>query len=118
MDTDMQLDLVGLRAYKNKVVNIYLFFDVKDAYKILADFLRDYGQYTGKPEEYANAYNWKAGDVTLSLKYDPNIDKGVAIFTHDPLTQEIADRRKKKEQIELLTSSVMAYANLASNNKP
>jgi len=118
MDTDMQLDMVGLRTYKNRIVNIYLFFNVKDAYKILAAFLRNYGQYTEKPIEYANIYNWNAGDVTLSLKYNPDIDKGVAIFSFNPLTNEIADMRRKQEQIERVTASVMAYANLPGNNKP
>jgi hypothetical protein len=115
MDTSLKLDLVGLRTYKNKVVNIYLFFDVKDAYKVLANFLRLYGQYTDKPDEYANLYNWSAGDVALSLKYNADVDKGVAIFSYKPLVKEIAERRVKREKMEQIIASINPYASSATN---
>jgi len=41
------LDAIGFRVYKNKIVNIYLFFKMTDAYKILDYFLKAYGPLQG-----------------------------------------------------------------------
>src|ERR1700761_9244612 len=38
VDSNMQYEQIGLRVFKGKIVNIYLFFSVKDAYKVLRNF--------------------------------------------------------------------------------
>ncbi|MGN6180508.1 MAG: hypothetical protein ACTHNW_15075 [Mucilaginibacter sp.] len=96
IDSGLKLDMVGIRTYKNKIVNIYLFFAEKDAYKVLSNFLKNYGQFTGKPLEYGNVYDWNTQSVKLSLSYNSNVDEGVAVFTFKPLAASIQDTNRKK----------------------
>jgi hypothetical protein len=110
------LDMIGIRTYKNKVVNIYLFFKREDGDSILKEFLTNYGSVFSKPNERINVYNWNANIVNLSLMYQANVDLGVAVFTYNPLLQFIAAEKrlsavrnaKKQEEIqalELLTNA-------------
>jgi hypothetical protein len=106
IDSSLKLNVIGIRTYKNKIVNIYLFFAEKDAYKVLSNFLQNYGQYTRKPVEYADIYNWNTQSVSLSLSYNANIDMGVAIFTFKPLAATVqADRRKRDITLASLQAS-------------
>ncbi|WPV01527.1 hypothetical protein SNE26_07045 [Mucilaginibacter sp. cycad4] len=84
------LDAIGFRTYKNKIVNIYLFFKMTDAYKILGDFLKAYGPFTGRPNNYADIYNWDTSALNLSLRYQVKTEMGVAIFSSKHLESEIA----------------------------
>lgn len=107
IDSNLKLDMVGIRTYKSKVVNIYLFFSEKDAYKVLDNFLRNYGQFTGKPVEYADIYDWNTQSVKLSLTYNAEIDKGVAVFTFKPLVANIqSDIKKKRDAVTLQASNI------------
>lgn len=108
IDSTLKLDMVGIRTYKNKIVNIYLFFDQKDAYKVLGNFLRTYGQYTEKPVEYADIYYWNTPNVSLSLTYTPDVDKGVAVFTFKPLLASVLndDKRRQLPPANLQASNV------------
>jgi hypothetical protein len=110
------LDMIGIRTYKNSIVNIYLFFKKEDGDKILKEFLINYGSVFSKPNERINVYNWNANVVNLSLMYQANVDYGVAVFTYNPLLQFIAQEKKlsairnakKQEEIqarELLTNT-------------
>lgn len=87
------LDAIGFRAYKNKIVNIYLFFRMTDAYKILSDFLKAYGPFTARPNAYADIYNWDTRALNLSLRYQVKTKMGVAIFSNKSLENEIAANR-------------------------
>lgn len=107
IDSNLKLDMVGVRTYKNKVVNIYLFFAETDAYKVLSNFLQQYGQFTDKPVKNADVYNWNTPTVTLSLSYNADIDKGVAIFTFKPLQGNISVTNKQK----------LATVNLQASNR-
>jgi len=89
MENGLLLDVIGIRAYKNKIVNIYLFFKKSDSYKILYDFLVYYGNFTNKPYEYKDIYNWNSSLVSLALLYEARVNMGVAIFTSNPLKREI-----------------------------
>ena len=89
MENGLVLDMIGIRAYKNKIVNIYLFFKKTDAYKLLYDFLIFYGNFTNKPYEFKDIYNWNSSSVSLSLLYEARVDTGVAIFTSNSLKREI-----------------------------
>jgi response regulator of citrate/malate metabolism len=109
IDSTLKLDMVGIRTYKNKIVNIYLFFNQKDAYKVLQNFLQNYGQYTQKPIEYADVYCWNTDKVSLSLSYSADVDKGVAVFTFNPMLQNIQSDDKRR-------SIRLAAANLQASN--
>ncbi|XHR97736.1 hypothetical protein ACFJIV_14375 [Mucilaginibacter sp. UC70_90] len=87
------LDAIGFRTYKNKIVNIYLFFKMTDAYKILGDFLKAYGPFTARPNAYADIYNWDTSALNLSLRYQVKTEMGVAIFSNKNLENEIAANR-------------------------
>lgn len=87
------LDAIGFRVYKNKIVNIYLFFKMTDAYKILDYFLKAYGPFTGRPNAYADIYNWDTSALNLSLRYQVKTEMGVAIFSNKNLENEIAANR-------------------------
>jgi len=86
---------IGLRTYKNKIVNAYLFFYQSDGYKPLNVFLTRYGQFTDRVNDYADVYNRKTDKLTLSLKYQINVDMG-AIFTNTTLASAINERNKSK----------------------
>jgi hypothetical protein len=111
IDTDLRLDGIGLRAYKDKIVDIYLFFRMNDSYKLLSKFLKDYGQFTDKPHEYEDIYNWNTGPVTLSLKYAAQIDMGIAVYTNNPLMKEVAAAREVRD----LRTARVAAAQLQAN---
>lgn len=86
------LDLVGIRTYKNKIVNIYLFFKREDGYEILRDFIDDYGQPGRKTGDFI--YDWETNVVNLSLRYKPNIyDLGVAIYSFNSLEYKLSLKR-------------------------
>jgi len=93
---DLNLDLIGIRTYKNKVVNIYLFFKLSDGYKILDAFLTNYGLFTDRPYNYADIYDWNSSTVNLSLRYNVKVDMGVAIFTCNRLEHEIELMKTKQ----------------------
>jgi len=108
IDSTLKLDMVGIRTYKNRIVNIYLFFPEKDAYKVLSNFLKNYGQFTEKPVEYANVYDWNTQSVKLSLSYDTNVDEGVAVFTFTPLLASIQDtNRRKRDAVTLQAYNIL-----------
>ena len=100
IDTTLFLDVVGVRTYKNKIVNVYLFFKKADGYKILSRFLADYGTFTAKPDDYKDVYNWDTRQLSLSLKYELNVDLGIATFTCNNLEKEIKTRREKYQTMQ------------------
>jgi hypothetical protein len=104
VDSDMELQQVGLRVFKNKIVNIYLFFNIKDSYKILRDFLKDYGQFNELPKEYASIYVWNTRKVGLSLEYQADVETGVAIFTSNDLVKDIEDMKARKKFLDSIAS--------------
>lgn len=114
VDSDFKLAQIGIRAYKNQIVNIYLFFDINDAYKILRDFLANYGQFNELPQEYADIYNWNTSKLNVSLKYQAKIDIGVAIFTCNELTEEI-DNMKQEQRQRFLYQTVQSLASNADD---
>ena len=82
------LDLVGIRTYKNKIVNIYLFFKREDGYKILHDFMDNYGQPSSKTGDFI--YDWETNSVNLSLRYKANTDDlGVVIYSVNGLENKL-----------------------------
>jgi len=93
---DLKLDLIGIRTYKNKIVNIYLFFKLSDGYKILRVLLTNYGLFTDRPYDYADIYNWDSSTINLSLRYNVKVDLGVAIFTCNRLENEIELMKAKQ----------------------
>jgi hypothetical protein len=90
---DLYLDMIGLRTYKNRIVNIYVFFKRSDGYKVFRDFLSTFGVFTSKPNDYADIYNWTTTTVNLSLRYEDKIDLGVAVFTCNPMVREMNVRK-------------------------
>ncbi|MDB4903815.1 MAG: hypothetical protein JWQ63_3096 [Mucilaginibacter sp.] len=100
LNNDLYLELVGLRTYKNKVVNIYLFFKKKDGYKVLRSFLSSYGLFTSKPNDYVDIYSWNSSTINLTLKYELDAELGVAVFSCNSLEKEI-EAMKIKRMINL-----------------
>ncbi len=96
LDTDLNIQLIGLRTYKDKVVNIYLFFKLSDGYKMLHNFLTNYGLFTSKPSDYVDIYNWNSNKINLSLRYEVKVDLGVAIFTCNQLEDEIGTMKQRQ----------------------
>ncbi|MDB5004494.1 MAG: hypothetical protein JWQ34_2719 [Mucilaginibacter sp.] len=95
ISNDISLDLIGIRTYKNKIINIYLFFPRVSSYKILYDFLVSYGNFTYRPSSYNDIYYWDSSAVSLSLLYEAKVDMGVAIFTCNQLNKAmLADKLK------------------------
>jgi len=92
---DLYLDLIGIRTFRNRVVNIYLFFKKKEGYKALRSFLSSYGLFTSKPNDYVDIYNWDSTSISLSLQYELNSELGVAVFTCTSLQKEIEAMKLK-----------------------
>jgi|GEM_PF-1296200 hypothetical protein len=105
VDSDFNLQQVAIRTYKNKIVNIYLFFKMTDSYKALRDFLKDYGQFNELPKEYAAIYNWNTSSVNLSLKYEAKTDYGIAVFTCNELQRDIETMKESQKVFENFTQS-------------
>jgi len=91
INNNLALDMIGIRTYKNKIVNIYLFFRKADGYKMLSDLLTNYGVVFTKPDENKNIYNWDCKTINLCLLFEANTEDGVAIFTCNPLEQYMAE---------------------------
>jgi hypothetical protein len=108
VDTDLNLEKIALRTYKNKIVNIYIFFKITDSYKVLRNFLNLYGQFTDLPYAYTDIYDWNSRTVSLSLKYANKVELGVAVFTCNPLVNDINtmkdDRKVLIAKMQLLAS--------------
>jgi hypothetical protein len=102
INANLMIQSIGLRTYKNKIVNVYLFFYRSDGYKLLNVFLTRYGQFTDRVSDYADVYNWKTDKLTLSLKYQLNVDMGVAIFTNTALASAINERNKSIARLRQL----------------
>jgi hypothetical protein len=81
----LMLDRVGLRTYNNQIVDIYLFFKSADGYKVLKNFIANYGACNDRPADFT--YIWNTGDVSLSLHYEEGLDLGVAIFSSKKMKQ-------------------------------
>ncbi|GAB3907001.1 hypothetical protein [Mucilaginibacter boryungensis] len=103
---DLNLSMIGVRTYKNKIVNIYLFFPKKDGSKMLSTFIATYGGYFTKPDEDTNIYTWDSKKVSLSLMYQADVEYGVAIFTYKSLAEYIVEVKE-----------LAAMKNRAQNNK-
>lgn len=102
----LETDLIGIRVFRNKVVNIYVFFKRKDGFNVLSNFLASYGTFTSKPDNYADVYNWDTQSISLSLKYELKVDLGVAIFSSRKDTQQFVELKRR--------ASIMASAPLLS----
>jgi hypothetical protein len=107
MGDNLTLNLIGFRTFKNKIVNIYLFFKRADGYKVLSNFISTYGVFTERPDSYMDIYNWNSSKVTLSLRYELKLDYGVAIFTSKSVEQEIETMKEIKamKKMEALQAS-------------
>lgn len=81
----LMLDRVGLRTYNNRIVEIYLFFRYADGYKVLKNFIANYGACNDLPADFT--YIWNTGDVNLSLHYEEGLDLGVAVFSSKKMRQ-------------------------------
>lgn len=64
-----------------------------EAYKILDYFLKAFGPFTGRPNAYADIYNWDTTALNLSSRYQVKTEMGVAIFSNKNLENEIAANR-------------------------
>lgn len=98
MGDGLFLNLVGLRTYKNKIVNIYLFFPRDAGYDVLQKFKAEFGKFTNAPGDFM--YDWKINGVTLSLRYEHPIDMGVAIFTCDNIARQVAQDDRKRNALK------------------
>jgi hypothetical protein len=117
MANNLNLDMVTIRTYKNKIVNIYLFFDKHDSYKILSDFLTQYGQFNDKPYEYTDIYNWNTSNVNLSLKYAAKINEGIAVFTNNPLVAEIQYQKQLEQNKSALTMATYLACSVVADTQ-
>jgi hypothetical protein len=95
----LSLNRVGLRTYKDKIVNIYLFFSRNKGYEILKDFEANYGKFTDSPGDFM--YDWHANGLTLALRYGVDIAMGVAIFTSENIEKQLAEDDKKRREQQL-----------------
>jgi hypothetical protein len=115
MADSVNLDMIGIRTYKDRVVNIYVFFKMSDAYKVLNNFISTYGQFTERPDNYADVYNWNTNTVNLSLNYQYKGDLGVATFTSKPVENEIASDKLKAATLAAIQAD-QTYQTLSANN--
>ncbi|HEX8022664.1 hypothetical protein [Mucilaginibacter sp.] len=110
--SDKPLDLEGgltashicIRTYQDKIVNIYVFFNRDQGYKMLSKFLHWYGTFTAKPNDYQDVYLWESRTVKLLLSYHPDDEQGIAVYTSVALTNAI-NAQNAKRLTQLLTSN-------------
>jgi hypothetical protein len=89
------LKQVGLRTYKDRIVNIYLFFPRGAGHDMLKYFEANYGKSTDVPGEFM--FDWKTTGVTLSLRYNQPSEMGIAIFSSDNIAEQMAGENKLKK---------------------
>jgi len=90
--SNLNLDLVGIRVYKHKIINIYLFFKKELGFDVFQSFEGNYGGCTERISDFT--YRWETDNVKLYLEYDKG-DLGLAIFSCKKLYREI-DRNNSK----------------------
>lgn len=95
---------ICVRTYEHKVVNIYVFFNRDQGYKMLRNFLHWYGTFTAKPNDYQDVYMWESRTVKLLLSFHPDDEQGIAVYTSVPLTNTL-NARNAKRLSQLLTSN-------------
>jgi hypothetical protein len=93
---DLKIKFIAIRAYKYKIVNIYVLFDRSEGFKVLNDFLARYGQFTCRPNAYADVFEWDCSSVNLLLKYQLDVDFGIAVYTCKALDREIKEKTKQQ----------------------
>lgn len=104
---DAKIKFIAVRAYKYNIVNIYVIFNKSDGFEVLNDFLARYGQFTSRPDAYADVFEWDSSSVHLSLKYQLDIDFGIAVYTCKALDEQIKARMKQR----LLQQKTLAEGN-------
>ncbi len=104
---DLKIKFIAIRVYNYKIVNIYVLFDKSDGFKVLENFLTRYGQFTSRPDAYADVFEWDCSLVNLSLKYQLDADFGIAVYTCKALEAEI----KEKRELQLLQQKILADCN-------
>jgi len=92
-DSNLDLDLVGIRVYKNKIINIYLFFKKENGFQVFQAFESNYGGYTQRTSDFT--YNWETDNVRLYLEYDKQ-DLGIAIYSCKQLYQELDQKKSNR----------------------
>ncbi|MFD2146945.1 hypothetical protein [Mucilaginibacter antarcticus] len=118
LDNDVRLNMIGVRTFKNKIVNIYLFFPKENGYKIVKEFIANYGGFFSKPDANADIYKWDSETVNLSVMYQADVEDGVAIFTSKPLVQHISQEkeaiaaRKKAKEMQATKAAAAAAKNV------
>ncbi|UOE48044.1 hypothetical protein MTO98_26895 [Mucilaginibacter sp. SMC90] len=95
---------ICIRSYENRVVNIYVFFNRDQGYKMLSKFLHWYGTFTAKPNDYQDVYMWESRTVKLMLSFHPDDEQGIAVYTSVPLTN-VLNAKNAKRLTQLLTSN-------------
>lgn len=103
-EDDIKLDLVGLRSYNNRIVNIYLFFKAEDGFKMLRIFRKYFGNPTRHPADFM--YDWTGSEVSLQLRFQNKGDLGLAVFSSNEITQQVAAARIARKQLD--ANSMMA----------
>lgn len=109
----LKLDLVGLRSYDNRIVNVYLFFKIDDGFKMLKALQNYFGAPTEHPGDFM--YDWTGDNVDLKLRFETKSDLGVAIISSKKIEREMneaTDLRRKKEG-----EAIIAAASTGSSPK-
>lgn len=104
----LKLDRVGFRAYNNQIVEIYLFFNHQDGYKVLKTFTDKFGTCSNRPTDFT--YIWNTGDVSLSLRYREDLDLGVAVFSSNKLEHILQQNTMKTAATQKAIASSVSIA--------
>lgn len=102
------LNKVGFRTYKTQIAEIYLFFRHEDGYKVLKDFVANYGSWNSRPTDFT--YIWEIGDVSLSLCYKDDLELGVAIFSSKKMQQLIQQYSIRTAAIQRAIATSLSIA--------
>ena len=92
-ENNLDLNMVGLRVYNGKIINIYLFFKKENGYQIFQSFESKFGNCTARTGDFT--YSWDTYNVKLYLEYDKEY-LGVAIYSCKKLYQEIAQNNERR----------------------
>jgi hypothetical protein len=92
---------VCIRTYKNKIVNIYIFFSKNYGYALLRNFLTLYGLFTSKPDDYLDFYKWTSKSVDLTLRYEPKKSLGMAIYTWNEINDNLTHKSLEQVNVNL-----------------
>lgn len=96
INNQVHLKNVTIRAFKGKVLNIFLSVENQDAFELYKVFTEAFGRYSDRPNQFMDKYYWYGKKVELFYNFDSTSNLKLAWFTDIALERERAKGELEK----------------------